>query len=461
MHPELRIENLFNLAESDRATAISAAQGSLRDLHSVQSLAQTLGPKGMSLLPVFYCNLDPAAIPSVADLDSVVSSANDSCSRAALSIRGLACVLEHTNGRWDTTDGPIVEFWPRIWSWISYLHKYRDSVLYFINKDATDTYFDYGIIMHWASVRAKGVLDTSPGICRVLTYTWKLLLTIRGPSQGTVYLLVANLLDGAGGAYSDLADLMVLHMRCATLTPESNVARSTLFHMVGAGTMLMMIVSDVTGPLNATLLSHGIIKAEVGALRSLVKFAATTGIHECIEGSCLPHVLNLLELPPGYPSLRRALKAGLIIHRGQQPGIPYIHLKELLVQILPQSTVYRSILLQLEQCFVEVEDIRVSPAFLASDIFSDWTYFFNMAQHRIGLMKNYDSGTRQSLEVCNNPKIGYVPGNWGQLLAYMRDYLQFRQRLFGFGSYYFVFRGHTNLQERRIFIIRWVCKRVK
>jgi hypothetical protein len=431
MHPELRVENLFGLPEPYRvsdnsvyaplpliltrgqmkATAISAAQGSIPDMRKARRLCRELGAKGYRLVPVFYYGLDPSGIPSAADLDVAPWSSNNSCISAMLSLNGLAAILGHESmeGRMSSFSQLVPDLWPRAWDWIVFFDKYWDSVPCLIAKDPRVVYSSYCFVIRRVAECVEGLVDQSPGLRRILSRTWKLLIT--GTPAHTqehyLYSLVTNVLmlvwkglnsdtvhealEGTGGTYNDLASIIVLQMKKSILTPSSHASGEILLQMAVSGIMFITAICSIDVTFKSVILSHGIIKAEVAALCSLTNVNHDSG--DRIQTLCLPCLEDILNISPGYPNLRRAMKAGLlrlIITLGQKPGASCTPLQKLLVEILPQSTVYHSVLLQLERSLCEVQDILLSPDFVSSDVYEDWSNFVNLVQSRIAFMKRHD-----------------------------------------------------------------------
>ncbi|KAJ7778527.1 hypothetical protein B0H16DRAFT_1503869 [Mycena metata] len=400
MHPELRVENLFGLPEPYRATAISAAQGSIPDMRKARRLCGELGAEGYCLVPVFYYGLDTSGIPSAADLDVAPWSSDNSCILAMLSLNGLAAILGHESmeGRMSSFSQLVPDLWPRAWNWIVFFDKYWDSVPCLIAKDPRVIYSSYCFVIRRVEECVEGLVDQSPGLRRILTYTWKLLITGTPAHTQEHYLYslasipdtMHEVLEGTGGTYNDLASIIVLQMKNSILTPSSHASGEILLQMAASAIMFITSICFIDVTFKLVILSHGIIKAEVAALCSLTNVTHDSG--DKIQKLCLPC----------YPNLRRAIKAGLlrlIITLGQKPGASCTPLQKLLVEILPQSTVYHSVLSQLERSLCEVEDILLSPDFVSSDVYEHWSNFVNLAQSRIAFMKQYDRRSA-SQNVC-------------------------------------------------------------
>ncbi|KAJ7479379.1 hypothetical protein B0H11DRAFT_2233808 [Mycena galericulata] len=315
------------------------------------------------------------------------------------------------------------DLWPRVWAWIKFLDEYKPSIPFLSGEAGLEIYRAYSIIIRGFP---KHLINGTPGTYTLLTTAWKTLLEVRRPERFEVIYMEVNSLVGllfeaapqilgemvesAGGNLHDLASLIVAHMKLATLTPHSSVSRKTLFLMLHRA---ILLVSKINGAVDVdvALISRGIIPAEVAALASFADATVPDVDDTSIEGVGLPHLLNILEFPPGYPQIRQALKSGLlrlILHRGQKNAVPrlaHTHVKELLTTILPKSTIFRSVLSQLRRSLLDVEDIENCPSFPQSDVFLEWTQFKALANERLRIMDRYDSGAYISWEACHNHKV--------------------------------------------------------
>ncbi|KAJ7438781.1 hypothetical protein B0H11DRAFT_1934934 [Mycena galericulata] len=294
------------------------------------------------------------------------SSSPDCCSSASVSLSAIAQLIR-TGEPFSPT--LVAELWPRVWVWMKFLADYRSCISFL--KDSTQIYRVFSFLINYFAESASDLIGMTPGVSSLLTAAWKVLIDVRGTAQEAaywdVYLLVcrlhtpaqrnlAKMVEGAGGTLHDLASLLCL--------PSS--------------------FADATLP----------------------------GVHDTyIEALALPHLLDTLEVPPGYPHIRQALKAGLrhlILHRGQKSGAfprNHTHVRELLTVILPKSTIHYAILSQLRRSLLDVQDIEDSPSFSESDVFAEWTSFKDLARQRLDIMDRYDSGSYISWEACHNENI--------------------------------------------------------
>ncbi|KAJ7476435.1 hypothetical protein FB451DRAFT_1460507 [Mycena latifolia] len=318
---------------------------------------------------------------------------------------------------------------------MDFLHRYRDSIPFWPIPCPTGGHWQGGyasfasiILWFWRDSLATALVDATPGVRRVLTASWRFLLSIRGEHHQDAVTKVATLVmslsrlpspidsanleemvDGAGGTLHDLASLLVLHINYSILPLQSPIPAEILCRaFVMAVVFMNGPLWDNDGPTNSALLSAGIVAAEVTTLCSFVNVLPPFDYDDEIETDCFPHLLDLLQLRPGYPSIGQALKAGLlraIIERGGKPAFPHPHLKTLLTKILPQATVYHSVLTQLQSAML---DLKSSAVFRKSEIYPEWARFAVLALERFEVMTAYDAERHDCREACSNMACGAI-----------------------------------------------------
>ncbi|KAF7345034.1 MYND-type domain-containing protein [Mycena venus] len=388
--------------------AKSAANGSLRDLTRLYSYLDNLGEANCQLLlPIFYSALEPAGIPPAAGLDQLTSTSlsddNDCCGRAAMSLNCVAHLTQIVNV---FSPDLAAEFWPRIWAWIQFLHTHRDAVPVVVAADPVTTYSTYGyIIVHFG----PEYMDATPGLRVPHTFCFPDLSNPLGMTEPTGIILT-DLVEGAGGTLHDLAFLLVRHIRCAVWTPQSVVSPNTLNFMLFDGTRVIGNIYR-NDPVDSALLSCGVVKATIRALRSLIHSGLSSRSADATLCFVFHPLLYFLNISPGYPTVRRALKADLlqlILDAAQQSETVSMYLKRLLTQILTPATVYHSVLLELQKALTDVVELEQSFAFRESRIFPEWNQFAALANARIRLMDEYNAGQHLSRKGCHNMNCGLI-----------------------------------------------------
>lgn len=74
----------------------------------------------LAFLPAFFVNLDPAGIPTSAELEVFAPYTGDTISRAVISLD----VISHIYPPLDVG----VSFWPRVWPWVRFIHTNWDQL---------------------------------------------------------------------------------------------------------------------------------------------------------------------------------------------------------------------------------------------------------------------------------------------------------------------------------------------
>ncbi|KAJ6468518.1 hypothetical protein C8R47DRAFT_1325784 [Mycena vitilis] len=423
MHPALSIDNLSRLPGRYKLMATSAANGSLRDLRRVCSYLGALGENDQLLLPIFYRSLEPAKIPRTTDLDSLTSSAEDCCACAGMS---LDCIVHLIRTGIDNSPDLTDELWPRIWAWMEFLHRYRDIIPAVLGGDPLETYSTYGeLIAHFA----LDLIGETPGLKAVITAVWKVLLGVGSDyMEGTYQLLsrlitpvgmsqsethLMDLVEGAGGTVHDLVSLLLLHIRCSVWTPQSPVPPATLNSFLFNGVRVVGSVSGGGGPADSALLASGVERAMIRALCSFKHSELPWQSFDTTFCFVFHPILHFIGCPPGYPAIRRALKAGLlrlVFHRAQQSETVSMWLTRLLKEILLPMTVYHSCLTELQKNFAELADLEVegSLEFQQSRIFPEWSRFATVARARIRLMDECNAGEYRAQKGCSNMDCGII-----------------------------------------------------
>ncbi|KAJ6577720.1 hypothetical protein B0H19DRAFT_1253031 [Mycena capillaripes] len=79
-----------------------------------------------------------------------------------------------------------------------------------------------------------------------------------------------------------------------------------------------------------------------------------------------------------------------------------------LLRLLSLSTVYFSVLSQIETGIKDAEDLLADPAFAESEVFSTWTALRTLAEERISLAKSWQLSGRGTRRACDNMECGHI-----------------------------------------------------
>ncbi|KAJ7493662.1 hypothetical protein FB451DRAFT_1164541 [Mycena latifolia] len=203
--------------------ATAAVNGELKPLLAIFELLSGSGFSRADLLaPVFFYLLDPSYIPSLDFLALHLNPAVDSpllrVHRAIISLKALS-IRNPTGGGLILAKGASPELWPRVWSWIQFLHRCHDDLAHLnpFNEEELD-------------------LD--------------------------------ELVQGAGGSSMDLARLLVEHLRFLIPSPEDPITNEILVLLCSVIRLLKTTRSS-DAAWETELLCAGIIKAVVYTLVTL------------------------------------------------------------------------------------------------------------------------------------------------------------------------------------------------
>ncbi|KAJ7616750.1 hypothetical protein B0H17DRAFT_1115154 [Mycena rosella] len=427
MHPDLRPGNISTLPISYKRYASPALNGSLTDFQKLMDFLKKRPHSDPALfLPVYYSNLDPAGIPTAAQLDSWTDHVSP-INRALLALQGTT-QLWAAGFRWP--DGVLSLLWPRIWKWINWLDTYRETVQGIIPLSEVDAYSLYmrSIIEILTNSTAVPLANMPPGIRVFGGRAWRITLPPT-PGRNTVahsdvVRFLGNdtnsgqpsnfreYLEGVG-TVDDFAALVLRHIAHAMPQP------TPLYLFFQLSGMLGMLVerNDHGGPLHRALLDHGIIKA----VTNVACHYATSSSEETVEivAMCFTLLLRAFDAFPSYTAVAEALESNkliaLITTCAQREGIHWNQsLRRLLETVLPPSVWSYSVLKALSglltdrQRLVPANGDRLFPAldFQDVELSTMWEQFNKLATQRVSTFQAYDIGAYQSIRGCDNMDCG-------------------------------------------------------
>ncbi|KAF7347034.1 MYND-type domain-containing protein [Mycena venus] len=410
----LGLENLKLLPVSVRRFANPASNGSLPDLERLVRMLEDKDDEEMyrNCLPVFYVNLDPVEIPTEDNLTT------DAVQRAILALDGL-----HEMTDFDPDMSLHRDLWPRIWAWVVFLHAYRECLPPDFAKP--DIWVDFVRFLY--CFRHSEVVDHTVGVRSLLMDSWSSLLhsTARKPSPSWPALCrivhdipvyrpdnLAEILEATGGA-DGFASIVLRTIKLFFPGPETPVSELALSVFRGLlGFLSNLENSEIVSP---ALISAGV----VGAL--------TSAAVACMSGEGPLHnkdvmvlkSLNVLHrLIPWHRAMCESLAAGLlrlVIHIVALPRPlgpkETVVLQEIVVRTLPSSTVYRTVLTELD---IQLQTVDVVDAMDDLDVLHNFTLygpfesFLRIAYERIAFMKTVDSQETVSRKACDNMQCGLI-----------------------------------------------------
>ncbi|KAJ7080232.1 hypothetical protein C8R44DRAFT_992500 [Mycena epipterygia] len=422
MHKLLRLENISSLPLSLRPLAKLAANGSLEHLQQLLAILTQKKRDGRytHCLPVFYANLDPAEIPTGEDLD-----ASTAVTRASVALKALQIM----NADEAQASGP--DLWPRIFAWISALHAYRGPVSSLTL--GVNVCFDLLSFLQCFSnhPRTMELIEQTVGVRALVVHAWAALFeSEKGADHpGFAYLCnfihesvqvddptnLAEILEAAGGPAA-LGSLVVKYIQLFVPSRQTHVTERLLFFLDGIIAFLgNMQYSEAGREISGALVSAGVVTALTSATCAV---SGSTLTHEDIPESLLDafEVLEgLLTVSPSHRTISDALAAGLlpaIVHSSilcsTSDDIKRTSLWNMVKNTLPASTVYYTVIVQLEAHILGAEAIVQTSGFNESPMFKIWDSFMVIAHGRIQLMKDLYSGQNLTSKACDNMECGVI-----------------------------------------------------
>ncbi|KAJ7604941.1 hypothetical protein DFH06DRAFT_1487374 [Mycena polygramma] len=423
MHPSLRLSVLEVLPFTIRRIAISAAGGNLKDVQNIHRRIKVDSYDAASVfIPVFHACLDVARIPGEELLDVPSTFTEGAVPCAEISLRGLYSMVINFGD--PIHRDAIPDLWPRLWAWVQFADTYRER---FPDEGAAGSEF-INLVSAFTNFY-KPQLATTAGLRRVIVGAWGPILRCGHPLRTafgievlttTLFSVlklrnradVDEMIQGAGGSLTNLADLVVEYLARITYdggTPQLPDNREhrldgTIFDFINdVDRVMAQGTGDRTtlGPFTSALLSRAVVPALTEMLKTLLP-TATTQLPPLLHRSLV--ALNQLLLgAPGRKATMDALHAGLlqvIILSGTSSEFdPPV--KSLVENIL-QSTLlnyYELLFLENHLPAAAALTLQTKP-FQNSAVRDSWNQFAALASERIAILRTVDKESRP--KACDN-----------------------------------------------------------
>ncbi|KAF7343512.1 MYND-type domain-containing protein [Mycena sanguinolenta] len=359
--------------------AYAAEQGSPQNLKRLVMMIPSMPVTQLRhVLPVFYANLDPAAVPTTDELDDIVETMDygNSVQRAYLALDALAKLLRK--------DAVPVDAYQTLW--------FPQSMP---TRVAYGTYLDLIISM----------LDNPP-TAKIVSAT-----------SGVRHLLI-QLIDGAGGTLRHVADLTVKH-----LTYLIPMARGTSIEKTRTTGSFSGLLSFIEGVSIATSQEDiGVSLLAQGFLATLVCFLRALDLRVIVPPELLGPYLSILKRfivsEPDPQWVVEALRAGLIDLIGSLVGHPLLPKPTedvcYLLSFLASTTVYYSVLAEIEGMSRGLDEVldQNDPAIMRSPVFDAWRTFTESVEERQKTKQLFDFDESPSLLACDNTECNKVSEKW-------------------------------------------------
>ncbi|KAJ6484679.1 hypothetical protein C8R45DRAFT_1147521 [Mycena sanguinolenta] len=373
--------------------AISAAGGSVDDLNHLLNLVADDDHRYTQCLPVLYANLDPGRIP---DEDNLNTDAVKCANFALDSLGKLEYAPEST---WP-------QLWPRIWTWIAFFEAYRECLAFHCDDDLIIK-VDIDRTVGWRTLVMQAwsmILESAdpvahyafPDLCRAIGD-----MKIDTPED------FEEVLDGAQGAHN-LGRVVVESIKLLLVPKRPYISDHGLrfltlivlfLECLGRHRTISPALMHNGGATVLTAAAAACHEADRGFERSLVQQKAVL--------LCLNALSSMLSC---HREMRVALSSGLL------PSIIYCAtvnpdlrldsemrgLKQILTRTLLGSTVFQSVLAELDTRLKEVRNTLASPNFQRSWMYDDWLKFTAIADDRIAFMNHVQSKDFTPFKACDN-----------------------------------------------------------
>ncbi|KAF7372890.1 MYND-type domain-containing protein [Mycena sanguinolenta] len=426
MHPALTLDNLKRLPPTLRSAANAAISPnrSVADLRRVQRhLATATESQFIWTLPVFYINLDPAAIPSLDEFDTKAPSSD------AVSAIGRAfCSLEELSVmRFPESAG--VYIWPRFWPWAQFIHLYRDY-LPGIPPQREDDFcralLSFTVTLtHHRDTHARIV--STPWFWYLLGRTWSHLPAIKDPSKQDLavndiaFFLIEEgitkppnmdeFLSGVGGTLADVARLVISFTDC--ILPKGDAALDDRhIHFLAFILIFVCFVDPALaagaqpmadlGQFGKALLERNFIGVLIKAICSLSKSVIRDALHPAQKAVEL--LATVLQTRDGYSQILAAIDEGLLralILAAQSDFADDLD-HEYFVRLLRRFLFHHRYLSALGRALEGIINLLNTAAFRQCKTYKLWNQFFSVARERLEVLTAVDSSKCVRNVACDN-----------------------------------------------------------
>ncbi|KAJ7499947.1 hypothetical protein FB451DRAFT_1358948 [Mycena latifolia] len=396
-------------------------KGSLMDKHRVVNLMlqkTTSDSERLLLFPVFYANLDPAAIPTAEALDTLVlggKSERQSIQKARLSLSLLRVPPV-------PPQAAIPDIWDHAWPWMDFLHTYSGNIPELL--DELPLYSSFIALLTHFQQKWRVEVGLTPGVRVVVGRAWVIFLKqenapgLKGicdflcadmPTPDTRIARRDDLVDGAGGTFSDLASTIVRHLEYLVADKLSSLSAVQIF-MLGA--IFDFVVETINrggldGPYEAALMSGGLIGVLTRAGCALHCALKTESTALKMLRQCFALITQRFQRCPGRSWVAEACEGGLLrmvaLSMTLEDEAIKKHLKFYIGVVLPPLMVYHSVLAPMAPDFLDIQNLTATiPAF--PTLLPQWHEFAKLANDRLTLLKHFHSGKYIVSTACDNVK---------------------------------------------------------
>ncbi|KAJ7476369.1 hypothetical protein B0H11DRAFT_2281715 [Mycena galericulata] len=410
MHQSLHLRNISHLPFRLRRAATAAANGSINDLQQIMMgiAGAPNSPEAILFLPVCWHNLDPAGIPSACELDAMISNSD-----AENLPMGPFLALELIHFLPTVARQALVDLWPRVWPWMSFLDAHRHVI------PTAPRYLDlYWFFFSYVHRLPAGLVGSSSGFRQFVAKAWtafiaagnseahgfrELLHFVDGDSGSICDAHVAEYTTGAGGSFDELAALI-----CAHLNIDGTVAymQSAIRFAMAFKPAWTSTGNPELGDFHHFLRRRGIVRRLTTILWDVTSDSSdslTSNTRGELATNCLSLLVLELYSPDGYLWLPQALRSGLLgciarLANLCDSGADISNLRKLL-GYTQGATVYHSVI-QNFACHLPTASVHAE-----SPIYSQWMKFVYLAQERLDTMDASHLPECEARRACDNLEV--------------------------------------------------------
>ncbi|KAJ7744733.1 hypothetical protein DFH07DRAFT_834222 [Mycena maculata] len=385
-------------------------------------------------LPLYYRLLDPARIPTGAELDASsadIIRANDiAVDMAMLSLEAIFAIQPPLQTGAD--------LWLRLFAWVQFVQMFRDLLSAGFKADIpSEEALLLGFVTFSRDICEHGqnklMITSTAGFKSIAVRAWRCLVNNQDISllEDALYnslpfiaiapSLAHEIIDGAGGTIDDLATLVVRHFDLVLVEgPDTPLSRPRLglihyaleiwAHVDGMGVYLQG-ARESPQRLTLALIARGIVRP-LTRVFCLVSSSADPDSARVIE-QCLILLGALFLTRDGYRVLRFALQSGLlhallcssqrVLSANAFQGLGF-----LLADILAPATVYYYVLSDLWTAYSEVADNIDRDSFTDPQIGVAWGIVERTTLHRHDVLRSFESEDHVCRRACDNVQCGII-----------------------------------------------------
>ncbi|KAF7371456.1 MYND-type domain-containing protein [Mycena sanguinolenta] len=415
MHRLLRSEALSRLPISIRRFAIPAANGSPDDLAHLLDLVVDDEHRYTQCLPVLYANLDPDRIPDEEHLNAnAVKCAN-------FVLDSLADLEYAPKSTWP-------ELWPRVWAWIAFFEAYseclaepltrphvRFDLLRFVRTfdDDDTTKEDINRTAGWRTLVMQAWLMILESEDSLEHYVFPDLCRAVGDMEITTEEEFEEVLDGAQGP-NNLGCVVVQTIERLLVTNRPYISDSGLSFL----TLILLFLENLGQhkTISPALMHNGgasVFTAAAGICHEVDHEYDRSAVQQKAVLLCLNALSSMLSC---HSAMRDALASGLLhsilycatFSPDKRLPSEMRGLEQILTRTLPGSTVFQTVLAELDTQLQGVRNTLESPSFQRCWMYKDWLKFMAFADDRIAFMKHVQSKDFVSSKACDNMECGVI-----------------------------------------------------